>query len=402
MNPKPKLVTLVENESDAILSERLIARARDIAVMAGREAYETERNGKVSEAIIDACAEAQLFEVLTPKIYGGHELNCATMASIVYEFARHCTSTAWIVAFYMGHNFMNALWPKEFQDEAFANGPSALMVGTLAPSFKLTPVDGGYVANGRSQWNSGSSRCDWFYNSGFVMVDGNPQALKAFMVPAGEAEIIDNWDVAGMRGTSSSDVRLTNVFVPFHRAVDASSLSDGTSPGSRVHPNRLYSLPSFPVLMTEVAPILAGAYRGAADAFKKQTEERLTTYTSAKVAEKQTAQIRVGRGQAGAAITETLVRNFVEMVDGAEPAELRMIPKRAEIRAQVGMITEYAQSGINDLMLGAGAGAFRNTSPMQRFFRDINMLRTHAILDAEASNENFGRVLLGLEPNSLL
>ncbi|MFN6952103.1 MAG: ABC transporter substrate-binding protein, partial [Albidovulum sp.] len=58
----------------------------------------------------------------------------------------------------------------------------------------------------------------------------------------------------------------------------------------------------------------------------------------------------------------------------AELAKTGEIEKRAEIRARVGMVSDYVQSGINEMMLGAGGGAFRSTSPLQRFFRDMNVL----------------------------
>lgn len=85
-----------------------------------------------------------------------------------------------------------------------------------------------------------------------------------------------------------------------------------------------------------------------------------------------------------------------------DPAEIRQVPKRAEARAYLGTITGFVLAGINDLMRGGGSSAFRTSSPMQRFFRDMNFLASHALLDPEISNENYGRVLLGLEPNTPL
>lgn len=381
------------------LSEKLIASARDIAPMVEKEAYNTDRNRKLSDAVIDACCDAGLMQILVPKMYGGHELDYATMAAVVYEFGRYCTSTAWVISFYIGHNYIHALWPKQFQDEVFANGPCGLTPGTIAPNFRLKPVDGGYIASGLSQWNSGSSRADWFLNSGLVMIDGKPQRALAFMVPAAEVEIIDNWDMAGMRGTSSGDARLNDVFVPQHRVVEVADLLNGQSPGSKIYSNRIYSLPILPFVLGETLPVMVGAYRGAADVFKRLTEDRYSTFTSAKVQNKQTAQMRIGHGQAGAAIAETLLQDYVRFLDTIEPSEIQAIERRAEVRARVGMIADYVYKGINEMMLGAGGGAYRNSSPMQRFLRDMNVLRVHGFLDTETATENLGRVQLGLEPN---
>ena len=63
------------------------------------------------------------------------------------------------------------------------------------------------------------------------------------------------------------------------------------------------------------------------------------------------------------------------------------------------MVSDYVKTGIDELMLGAGGGAYRNTCPLQRFSRDMNVLRVHGFLDTETATENLGRVTLGLEPN---
>lgn len=41
-----------------------------------------------------------------------------------------------------------------------------------------------------------------------------PSAVRVFVVPKARAEVIDNWHVAGLRGTDSPDWRVESVFVP--------------------------------------------------------------------------------------------------------------------------------------------------------------------------------------------
>lgn len=380
-------------------SAELIASAREIAAMAREDAAEVDRLRRPSDRVIQACADAGLYRILVPKTYGGLELDYGTMAKVVYELACACTSTAWVVSFYIGHNYLHALWPQGFQDEVFAKNGYALTPGTIAPNFRLTPVEGGYRASGISQWNSGSAHADWFLNSGLVMQDGKPIDALAFMVPAAEIEAIDNWDMAGMRGTASGDAQLDDVFVPTHRTVRVADLLEGNSPGGKIHAGRLYSLPLLPFIMGETIPVMVGAYRGAADALLDLNRDRTATFSGAKVREKQTSQIRIGRGQAGASLAETLMQDYIRLIDTTSAEDLRALGTRAAIRARVGLISEYVNDGIGELMLGAGAGAFRNTSPLQRFFRDMNVLRVHGFLDTDVALENLGRTCLSLEPN---
>lgn len=346
-------------------------------------------------------------QIMVPKRYGGHELDYSAMAGVVAEIAPSCTSTAWVVSFLIGHNFIHALFPEKLQDEIFATKPWALTPGTVAPSFALTPVDGGFMATGRSSWNSGSAGADWVLCSGVVPpaaegpnAGNGPPELRMFLVPAADATFIPNWDVAGMKGTASNDMGLENVFVPEYRTALTMDVLEGRSPGSKVHANPIYSLPILPFVLGEVVPVVVGAYRGAADEFQRQTAARHHTFTAAKVASKQTAQIRVGRSQSGAALAEAMLKDYVELLTGTHPDGLRDPLVRAAIKSRVAAITDFCWAGINELMNGAGANAFRSESPLQRFQRDINMLHVHGFLDVESASETYGRMILGLAPET--
>jgi len=94
------------------ITSTLISRAREIAPLVAAEAESTDRNGAISDKVIDAFCDAQLLEILVPKRFGGHELNYETMARVVYEIAPYCTSTAWVLSFYIGHNFIHSCFLK--------------------------------------------------------------------------------------------------------------------------------------------------------------------------------------------------------------------------------------------------------------------------------------------------
>ncbi|MGD9665710.1 MAG: acyl-CoA dehydrogenase family protein [Novosphingobium sp.] len=381
------------------LSEELIGRAREIAPLVAKEAYNTDKNGKPSDAVIDAMCDAQLMEIMVPKKWGGHELEYGTMARVVYEIAKECTSTAWVTSFYIGHNFIHSLFPLESQEEVFANGPYVLMAGTVAPQFTLTPVDGGYIINGKSQYNSGSSRAEWYLGSGLLMVDGKVQGALGFLTPASNVKVIENsWDVAGMAGTSSGDIELTDVFVPAYHTVAVQDLLNGNSPGGKVHANPIYSIPLLPFVMGETVPVTVGALRGAADGFKKLTEERYSAQIAQKVLDKQAQQIRVGEAQAAASAAELLMDDYIELLNSATHEKIGAVERRAAIRARVGLMTDFCHDHIQKLMLGAGGAAYRRDCPLQRFYRDISVLRVHGFLDLDTAMEAYGRVLLGMAP----
>jgi hypothetical protein len=55
---------------------------------------------------------------------------------------------------------------------------------------------------------------------------------------------------------------------------------------------------------------------------------------------------------------------------------------------------------IIQIMEASGASAHLKPHPMQRIHRDVNTLSCHTVFDLEIGAENYGRLLLGLDPAS--
>ena len=49
-----------------------------------------------------------------------------------------------------------------------------------------------------------------------------PPDIRHFVIPRKDYEIVeDSWNVLGLKGTGSKDVRMTDVFIPDYRVVEA-------------------------------------------------------------------------------------------------------------------------------------------------------------------------------------
>jgi 3-hydroxy-9,10-secoandrosta-1,3,5(10)-triene-9,17-dione monooxygenase len=380
------------------LKQELIGRARELQpVIAARAAATEDNRAPLDETIRDLC-DADLIQILTPKRYGGHELHVDTMVEVVRIIAAACPSTGWVSSFYIGHNWLHSIFPEKFQKEAFAERPYVLSSGHIAPNARAVPVAGGYELSGRQAWSSGVVHADWVFFAGMVLADGQPPIPKMFGVPRSQVEVIDTWYIAGMQGTGSLDVQVEKVFVPEHRVVAVPALLDGTHPGGKVHANPLYALPVISVLAFEALSVLAGALRGATTVFGTITRERKSSYTGASVAQKPAAQMRMGRAMAAADAVDAIVDNSVSKIMRLAPGERLSFEENAAMRASDAFVTQVCADTVNDLMQGAGTNAFRSESPLQRFFRDINVVRSHALMDIEPASELYGKLLLGLPP----
>ena len=75
------------------------------------------------------------------------------------------------------------------------------------------------------------------------------------------------------------------------------------------------------------------------------------------------------------------------------------VPGRLALKARTAAVVEHCKDTLNDLVLGAGANAFRAESKMQMIFWDINMISVHAFFEKDGAMEGFGRVMPGLPPD---
>src|SRR5207253_10698628 len=107
--------------------------------------------------------------------------------------------------------------------------------------------------DGRWAFCSGVDHTGWLtlgVIDGDSLSSGSPHVF-AILVPKSEAEVIDTWNVSGLRGTGSHDVALHDVFVPDERTFRFAG-------GATVADGALYSFPIFGLLALGVAGVALG------------------------------------------------------------------------------------------------------------------------------------------------
>jgi 3-hydroxy-9,10-secoandrosta-1,3,5(10)-triene-9,17-dione monooxygenase len=65
-------------------------------------------------------------------------------------------------------------------------------------------------------------------------------------------------------------------------------------------------------------------------------------------------------------------------------------------------LVRLCKESIDDLVLGAGANAFRSASPLHMAYRNMGMISVHAFFEYDSAMEASGRAILGLDPNSFV
>jgi alkylation response protein AidB-like acyl-CoA dehydrogenase len=191
------------------------------------------------------------------------------------------------------------------------------------------------------------------------------------------------------------------VFVPSHLVQDISEMRDGNCPGARVHDSPIYAMPMLPVLgLTAAAPLVGGAKK-AVQVFHERLSERFVYGTGTTQGEKPAAQIRLGLLTERAESLEWKLKATAREVAGwGERREPCPGIERARLRVRIGRIVQEARDIARDAMEASGAHAHFLDNPLQRILRDLHTGSCHTVFDLDVSAEQYGRMLLGLEPNT--
>jgi len=199
-----------------------IQAARRAGRVADAEAEESERQRRLSDAVVAAIRQENLYSVLVPAALGGAESDLVTALDVSRELARADGSAGWCFMAQMCWNSAaGAYLGDSAVAEIFADGPNVILAGQGMPNGTAEPVPGGYRINGRWSYGSGISHAQFIQCGCIVTDDGKPRHkpngapfIRLCCLRPEDVQIGDNWHVMGLRGTGSFDYEIKDVFVP--------------------------------------------------------------------------------------------------------------------------------------------------------------------------------------------
>jgi len=350
---------------------------------------------RLADVVIDEAAAADIFSMVTPTSHGGGDGTIHDLADLARRLAHGCTSTAWTLTFLAMHNWLLARFPVPLHDEVWADRAYALAPAPLAPGGSAEMVDGGIRLSGTWEWATGVMHADWVIVH--AMVDPANVDLRFAAVPIDEVVVHDVWHTAGMRATGSNTVALTDVFVAEHRLVPS---SDFMGAGGTLGGYPLAAYPVIPVLALVAAAPALGAAERSVELATDRMRDRVLAYT---LGERQVdagpsrARLAAAVGQVRAARDrwEAALASLDDAVAGGVAHDL---VRRADWRLAATTVVDLSRRAIDDLAVGAGASVYFEDHPLQRYQRDVNTLKGHAIFDWDRTMDTVGKVQLGLDP----
>ena len=387
-------------ELKALTAEKIIAATTALKPRLAARAREAEDQRRPIDELWDELRRSGYFYMLVPKRYGGLEADIDDVIDASLPIAEGCGSTGWVAMFALVHNRHMVGYPDEVLEELFGGGRYIVDAAATMPPGRAVPVEGGYKVSGRWQWATCITQADWVQ----VIVnietpDGKPR-VGAMLIPAREMRIVDTWDTIGMRATGTHDVVCEDVFVP-ERYLMPAMRRDGGGDGRFDHP--IYKVPLSPLLAFTVAVPVLGVARAAVAAYRERLVGHTKRGTDARQADKQAAQIRLGRADTKVAAAELLIRNAIkENLRCAREGGDGSIPFRNALRAQISYSAELCREAVLLTVEASGTSIHYQSNPVQRYLRDIMVMTSHIIMDMDVTMEQHGRSLLGLDPTTIL
>ncbi len=381
-------------------AERLYKAARDLVPVLRERSQETARLGQLPEATVQAMQEAGFFRIMQPARYGGFELDPEVFFRVQMILAEGCMSTAWVLGVVAIHNWQLALFDDRAQQDVWGEDDSTLISSSYMPVGKVEHVEGGYRLSGHWGFSSGSKHCKWAFLGAMVPPGNAGEApdYRTFLVPIGDYDIVDNWNVSGLEGTGSHDIVVRDAFVPEYRTHRSIHGFECNSPGNAVNQHYIYRLPFGQIFVRAVSSSSIGCLKGVVDSYIAVNKDRVGLNDGNKIATDPDAQMALAEAVSTVDECQTVMfRNFDAMVDAAKNGRELDLQDRIKMRFDAALVARKCTDAINRMFISCGAqGIFRN-HPLNRAWLDINAGRTHVANNPFKFGRNLGGTMMGQE-----
>lgn len=200
----------------------LLARAEAIIPLLKAEAEANEAKGALTDRTVAALHDGGFFGLMMPRCFSGAEAGPLESLQVIEKLCYGDASSGWVLmaaqvamasaAAYLETSAATELFGKRFPviaGQGAANGRAV--------------VDGdGYRLTGHWYYGSGLLHSEYIHTGAVVYEGDKPRLIPGtdvpdavtLILPIGQAKLLDNWDVLGLRATGSIDYVIEDVFVP--------------------------------------------------------------------------------------------------------------------------------------------------------------------------------------------
>jgi alkylation response protein AidB-like acyl-CoA dehydrogenase len=377
-----------------------IARAEGLAPRLAARADATEQARRLSDDTIADLRAAGLTRLLQPRRFGGAEAPLAVATEVITTLARSCASTAWVTSVYNDHAVLLGKFGRRALEEVWGDTPDALVSAGYAPSGTADRVGQGWKIAGTWGYASGCAHADWFLLGSLLPGAGGVPEPHLLLLPRSDCTIDDNWHVMGLAGTGSRNIVVQSAFVPDHRVL-ALAAANGDQPPAGSEPGALYRLPH----VSTVPFLFSSTALGIAESLLAIMTEAIArpNLRGQSLAEIQSLQIHLAEAAVAIDSARLLIeRDTRQAMAAVEAGEALPLAVKARNRRDQAWSVRLCRQAADQLFACAGSRGLFEGHAAQRRFRDICAMSTHIALGWDIAATAYGRVSLGLDPQTFL
>ncbi|MCC7367821.1 MAG: acyl-CoA dehydrogenase family protein [Chloroflexi bacterium] len=384
-------------------TERVFASVdatRSLGSLIREYADEIERTCVLPRPLFEALADAGLFRMVVCADAGGQEIDFPTYLDVIEEVARADASTAWCVNQASSFQTYSPVMPIDVARLIFEENPRGVVANTPAATGTAIAEAGGYRVTGTFSYGTGCHHASWVAARAQILDDGvvrrtvsGDAEIRYFMLPAEEAEILDTWNVRGLRGTGTHHWRVADAFVPEERTFSP----DAVAAQERAP---IYVIPRQILAACGDAMTALGVARDCVDTFVRMAQTKRAANMAGLLRDESLVQYDVGLAEAELRSSRMYLRQTVrEVWTEVERTHAITLGQKADLRLAAVHAIRQSASVVDAMYNAAGATAVLKDQPIQRHFQDVHVVTQH-MQSRRAHYELVGKVVLGLNPTS--
>ncbi|MEC7995900.1 MAG: acyl-CoA dehydrogenase family protein [Pseudomonadota bacterium] len=377
------------------MSEALLNNAQRLSKSFAKRSAEFEQARRLPADVSDAMAKAGIYRMFVPQSLGGSETSPLVSSQVFETLAQGDAACGWVAFIAATSGSSLARIETSAAKQMFAS-PQTMLAGVFAPNGKAVKSGEDYILNGQWQWGSGTQNADWVLAGSMVIdpeqpADAKPRAHMC-LVPKDAIEFLDTWHSTGLRGTGSTDFKLTDHRVPSAHIVGLEVRKMPDTP--------LFQFPNFTLLALGIGAVSMGIARAALNEFVGLAQQKKRISSSSTIAERSHTQMQIATAEAKLRSARAFYYDSVEQAwERALAGDTVDVDQRCNLRLATTHAVMASAEVVDCAYNLAGGVSVYQSSNLQRHFRDIHVATQH-IMVAPSTLETTGRLFLGLPTNT--
>ena len=355
----------------------------DIAAAGDDISYDRQ----IPTALINKLKQANLLRLLVPKSLGGEEMDWFEYLDVIHTIAEADGSVGWCINQGCVFATNSAREPKNLAAEIWGvpegscgNGPP---IGATS-----TPTENGYRLSGNWVFSSGCRHAPWLA----ALVTSRDHPPRLHFLPQHEIDLVDNWQVSGLRGTGSFGFTCQDYFVPKDRVMRMDL--------PPIEANPMYKVPQALMFACGFGCVALGVARSAIDSVLSVAREKKPQFSGKTLAQDPIIQSKIGKAEALYGGAKALLYQSVRDVwSSVKIKDAITMDERLRLRL-AGTHAIRQSADVVDIVYNlSGSTAIFESTVIQRKFQDIHVI-TQQIQGRESHYQTVGAYLLGETPEA--